>query len=275
MERAEGHCILCASPRRSLLFTQGEWSVYRCDGCGLGFLDPQPDPEELTELYRKEYFSHQYDDGWDTNSREMENRLSQEMHRILFFRSIKRRGRILDIGCGMGYFLYACRLAGYEVEGMDISPDAANYVLNTLGIAVTVGSVEDVDYEPGSFDIITMWHFLEHTRKPSKCLEKAYLWLKPDGILVVDVPNYAGTDAKKTWAQWKGWQLPYHFYHFTPDTLRRLLAKYGFDTVRDKHYLSEYVKERLDRTVLLKPFSRIIARFYSGHSYAVVARHRR
>jgi predicted SAM-dependent methyltransferase len=107
-----------------------------------------------------------------------------------------------------------------------------------------------------------------------KYLQKAHRWLKTDGILVVDVPNYEGTDAKKMWDNWDGWSLPYHFYHFTPDTQRRLLARYGFDTVRDKNYLSEYVKERLDRTILLKPFSRMIARCYSGHSYAVVAKKR-
>ncbi len=274
MERAEKRCILCDSPDRSILFQQGEWSVYRCSGCGLGFLDPRPSPDELNELYRSGYFDSHYDEGLKIDSPEMDRRLSQEKHRIRFFRRSKKTGRILDIGCGMGYFLRACRLAGYEAEGLDISSDSAAYVRGTLGIPVTVGTVDDVDYPPESFDVITMWHFLEHAREPVKYLQKAHCWLKPDGILVVDVPNYEGTDAKKMWDNWAGWSLPYHFYHFTPDTQRRLLAKYGFDTVRDKNYLSEYVKERLDRTILLKPFSRMIARCYSGHSYAVVARKR-
>jgi 2-polyprenyl-3-methyl-5-hydroxy-6-metoxy-1,4-benzoquinol methylase len=274
MERAEKRCILCDSPDRSLLFQQGEWSVYRCDGCGLGFLDPRPDPDELNELYRSGYFDSHYDEGLKIDSPEMARRLSQEKHRIRFFRKTKKSGKLLDIGCGMGYFLHASRLAGYDVEGMDISSDSAAYVKNTLGIRVTVGIVDDIDYPPESFDIVTMWHFLEHAREPVKYLQKAWRWLKPDGILVVDVPNYQGTDAKKMWENWAGWSLPYHFYHFTPDTQKRLLAKHGFHTVRAKNYLSEYVKERLDRTILLKPFSRIVARFYSGHSYAVVARKR-
>ncbi len=271
MERAEKNCILCGSSERSLLFRQGEWSVYRCSGCGLGVLDPRPDPRELNELYRSGYFESQYDEGLKSDSPEMGRRLSQEKHRIRFFHGIKKTGRILDIGCGMGYFLHACRRAGYEVEGMDISADSAAYVRDKLGIPVKVGIVDEVDYPRESFDIIAMWHFLEHAREPVKYLQKADIWLKRDGILVVDVPNYEGVDAEKMWDQWKGWQLPYHFYHFTPDTQRRLLEKYGFATIRDKDYLSEYVKESLDRTVILRPFSRIVARFFSGHSYAVVA----
>lgn len=272
MERTEKRCILCDSSDRSLLFQQGEWSVYRCDGCGLGVLDPRPDQEELKELYRRSYFDSHYDEGLGIDSPEMDRRLSQEKHRIRFFNGIKKKGSILDIGCGMGYFLYAGRRAGYEVEGMDISADSAAYVRDKLAIPVKVGIVDEVDYPLESFDIITMWHFLEHAREPGKYLQKAYGWLKPDGILVVDVPNYEGMDARKMWNNWANWSLPYHFYHFTPGTLRRLLAKHGFDTVRDKNYFSEYVKEMLDKTMIFKPISRLVARLFSGHSYAAAVR---
>lgn len=271
-ERAEANCILCGSRKRDLLIRQGEWTVYRCDACGLGFLDPRPDVNELGDLYRDSYFDGQYGHGLKSRSPEMRRRLSQETHRIRFFRKIIRKGRILDIGCGMGYFLLACRDTGYDVEGMDISEDSAAYVRGELGIPVVVGTIDGIDYPPESFDVITMWHFLEHTPDPRPYLQKARQWLKRDGVLVVDVPNYAGTDARKTWARWKGWQLPYHLYHYTPETLRRLLANHGFGMVRSKSYLSEHVKEKLERTLVLKPFARLIARCYSGHSFAVVAK---
>lgn len=201
----------------------------------------------------------------------MKRQLSQEEHRVKFFRKLKRKGRLLDIGCGMGYFLSACRNYGYHVEGFDISDDAALYVQNELKIPVTTGSIRDVRYENGSFDIIAMWHSLEHCPDPREYLEKARWWLKPGGLLVVDVPNYRGTDAQKTWCSWKGWQLPYHLYHFTPETLLLLLGKYGFQTIRTKDYLSEYVREKYERVPLLKPFARLIAKRYSGHSFAVAA----
>ena len=272
MEHAASNCILCDGSDRSLLFRQDEWSVYRCNGCGLGRLDPRPDPDELNALYRSDYFESNYNKGLKLGSPEMMRRLSGEAHRIRFFKKAARRGRLLDVGCGMGYFLLACLDAGYEVEGMDISADAAAYVQDELKITVTVGTVEGIDYPPASFDVVTMWHFLEHTRGPGRYIENARRWLKPEGVLVVDVPNYQGTDARKTWSRWKGWQLPFHLYHFTPETLKRLLAKHGFRTIRDKHYLSEYVKESLEQWFFPKFVARSIARLYSGHSYAVVAR---
>jgi|SRR5665811_710555 len=122
MEIAEKRCILCDSPDRSLLFQQGQGSVYRCNGCGLGVLDPRPDPEELSELYRSGYFDSHYDEGLKLDSPELRRRILQEKHR-------------------------------------------------TLGIPVGIGN--NVDYPPESFDIITMWHFLEHAREPEKYLQKA------------------------------------------------------------------------------------------------------
>ncbi|MBU2054832.1 MAG: class I SAM-dependent methyltransferase [Proteobacteria bacterium] len=215
MERAAANCILCNSSERSLLYRQEDWTVYCCDACGLGFLDPRPGVNELGDLYRYSYFDGQYGHGLKSRSPEMKKRLSQETHRIRFFRKIMRKGRILDIGCGMGYFLLACRDTGYDVEGMDISDDSAVYVRGELGIPVVVGTIDGINYPLESFDVITMWHFLEHTPDPRPYLQKARRWLKRDGMLVVDVPNYAGTDARKTWALWKGWQLPYHLYHYT------------------------------------------------------------
>jgi 2-polyprenyl-3-methyl-5-hydroxy-6-metoxy-1,4-benzoquinol methylase len=271
MERADPNCILCHSAERVLLFRQGDWSVYRCIGCGLGFLDPRPDADELSALYRGDYFQSHYDAGLKVDSPEMKRRLSQETHRIRFFRGSKPQGRLLDIGCGMGYFLFACQRRGYQVEGMDISADSAAYVRAELGIPVAVGAIDQIDYPAASFDIITMWHFLEHAPQPEAYLQKARQWLKPDGILVVDVPNYQGTDARKQWDHWTGWSLPYHFYHFTPQTLETFLAKEGFRTIRRKLYLSEHVKDRLERIGVFKPIARLVARCYSGHSVAVVA----
>ncbi len=272
MDRAPSACILCGSPQREPLFRQKDWQVFRCLACGLAFLDPRPDQAELAELYRKDYFASQYDSGLKRGSPELARRLAQEKHRLRFFHRLKKRGRLLDIGCGLGYFLYAAVQLGYEGEGLDISTDSAAYVREELKIKVTTGDIKEVDYGEASFDVITMWHFLEHTPDPRAYLEKAVRWLKPGGLLVVDVPNYEGTDARRTWENWKGWQLPYHFYHFTPQTLGAILQKYGFLPLRKKSYLSEEVKERLSRSLLTRPFARLIARCYSGHSFALVAK---
>ena len=172
----------------------------------------------------------------------------------------------------MGYFLYAAREAGYDVTGVDISDHAASYVRDTLGIPMRTGHIDAVDVPEGSVDVATMWHFLEHTDDPRRYVEKVARWLKPDGLLVIDVPNYEGTDARKTWQDWVGWQLPYHFHHFTPSTLALLLSQRGFDVIAKKDYHSEVIKERLRNIPGIGLFARLVAKAYSGTSYAVVAR---
>jgi predicted SAM-dependent methyltransferase len=116
-----------------------------------------------------------------------------------------------------------------------------------------------------------MWHFLEHTAEPGRCIGKVREWLKEDGILVVDVPNYEGTDAQIMWDTWYGWQVPYHLYHFTPSTLELLLSEHGFEIKKRKSYHSECIKENLKKYPVVSLFARLIAKYYSGTSYAVVA----
>ena len=205
----------------------------------------------------------------------MKKRVHQEDHRLRFIRKFKPRGKILDIGCGRGYFLLACRRAGYEVEGIDISDAAAAYVTREFKIPVHVGQVDQFTLPSDTFDIITMWHSLEHTADPNLYLQSAGKWLKDNGVLVVDVPNYEGYDARMTWSDWPHWDLPYHFYHFTKSSLLALLKKNGFFTVGQNDYLSEYVKEKLERKLLPGFIARIIAGFYSGGSVVVAARKER
>ncbi len=272
MEPAANECILCGGADRRLLIEQSPWRVHRCASCGLGVLDPRPDEEELARLYAADYFLDQYDGGLKPGSPEMKQRIGLEKHRVRFFRGMKKRGRVLDIGCGMGYFLQACREAGYDVSGIDISEASAGYVRNELAIPVLTGAIDEIDLPEGSVDVVTMWHFLEHAPDPRIYLAKARRWLKADGLIVVDVPNFEGTDARKSWENWKGWQLPFHLYHFTPDTLTALLARHGFRAIRKKDYLSEFVKEKLDAIPMIKLLSRPVAQLFSGHSIAILAR---
>jgi 2-polyprenyl-3-methyl-5-hydroxy-6-metoxy-1,4-benzoquinol methylase len=272
VERAQNECILCGGTSRLTLIDQDRWRVHQCASCGLGVLDPRPDAEELTRLYAAEYFLNQYDRGFKAGSPELRRRLAQEDHRVRFFRGMRKRGHVLDIGCGMGYFLMACREAGYDVSGIDISEASAGYVRNELAIPVRTGAIEEIDIPEGTIDVVTMWHFLEHAPDPRIYLDKARRWLKEEGLVVVDVPNYRGTDAQKTWKHWKGWQLPYHLYHFTPETLTALLACHGFRTIRSKDYLSEYMREKISALPLIGLLARPIARCFSGHSVAVLAR---
>ena len=272
MEQIGKACLLCGSTKKEPLFQQDEWKVYRCPQCGLGVLEPRPSAAELDALYRDSYFVTRYDEGVAIGSEAMRKRLSWEAHRIRFFRPFLKSGRILDVGSGRGYFLLACRESGYEVEGFDVSEDAAEYVRNTLKISVTTGKPDNVPFKDESFDVVTMWHSLEHTENPRIYLDSARRWLRPGGLLVVDVPNYLSTDASKYWDKWDGWSLPYHFYHFTPESLDKILAQHGFEVIRRKSYHSEWVRDQLRRIPVVSLFARLVAKIFTGTSYAVVAR---
>lgn len=272
MERAPGECVLCGGTGRVPLMRDGQWIVHKCTGCGLGVLDPRPDPAELDQLYRESYFVSHYENVLPPGSDGMRRRLSQERHRVDFFRRYKSAGKVLDIGSGRGYFLEACRLRGYDVVGFDVSEDAAASVRDTLGIEVKTGEMREDLFGPGSVDVVTMWHALEHTPDPRVPLRLAWKWLSPDGILVVDVPNYESTDARKFGNAWDDWSLPYHFFHFTPSSIEGLLDRNGFRSVEAKTYHSEHVKGRLKKIPLVSLLARPIAKLYTGTSVAVVAR---
>jgi 2-polyprenyl-3-methyl-5-hydroxy-6-metoxy-1,4-benzoquinol methylase len=211
-------------------------------------------------------------EGGTPGSRQFKKRLGLESHRIKFFRGMKRSGKVLDIGCGYGYFLAACREAGYDVHGLDFSESAVAHARKKLDLPITVGALTDANLSEQAFDVITLWHALEHMPDPQETIQKARMWLKPDGILAVDVPNYLGTDARKQGTNWNGWDLPYHYYHFTPKSLNRFLNKFDFQVVKQKNYHSEEVKEALKQIPFLSLFARPLAKFYSGHSISVIAR---
>jgi 2-polyprenyl-3-methyl-5-hydroxy-6-metoxy-1,4-benzoquinol methylase len=265
-------CIICGSSERSPLYASGQWQVYKCPGCELGVLNPRPAKEELEKLYAENYFQSHYNSPLAISSMAMQKRLKQEDHRLRFFRRLKPAGKILDIGCGRGYFLLACRKAGYKVEGVDISTVAATYVEGELKIPVRIGEFDKINFGTDSYDVITMWHSLEHTNDPNNYLIKARRLLKDDGILIVDVPNYEGHDAKMNWQGWPHWDLPYHFYHFTKRSLIALLKKHRFIVVWEKNYLSEYEKEKWKKRGLPNFLARYVAHFYSGGSIAVIAK---
>ncbi len=272
MAREKNPCPLCGGTRRVVLIRKENWFVYRCSSCGLGFLDPRPSDLEMSTLYDEMYFADQYDRGVDPDTPDFRKRLRLEGHRIRFFRGLKGKGSVLDIGCGNGYFLAACRERGYRVTGLDLSEWVITYVKETLGIKALSGHLDRIDLPGQVFDVVTLWHVLEHTGDPRKAIIKAGCWLKEEGVLVLEVPNYEGTDAQKMWNSWSGWSLPYHLYHFTSDTLVSMLEKHGFKIIRTKDYHSDYIKEKLKWIPVISLFARLIAKRYSGTSFAVVAK---
>jgi SAM-dependent methyltransferase len=137
------------------------------------------------------------------------------------------QGRLLDVGSGDGSFVAWMRTLGWEAEGLEPDPAAAERA-RTSGVPVTTASLEDVDLEPSSFDAITMSHVIEHLHDPPAALERCRLLLRPGGTLWLATPNLAGHGHAVFGRNWIGLDPPRHLVVFTRASLVGAVERAGF-----------------------------------------------
>jgi SAM-dependent methyltransferase len=196
------------------------------------FIDPVPDEATAPGTYGEEYY-----EPWQ--GREEAARLRLWIRRM---RVVGRRaagGSLLDIGCGDGLFLWVARNAGWRVEGIEFSPEGASRAAARLGRPVAIGDLSRTAALPGPFDVVTLWHVLEHLPEPRPMIEAARRRLKPGGLLVVAVPNLDNLPMQLAYRLARGRRLPLyepgwrepHLSHFNPSTLGALLAGAGLGEI--------------------------------------------
>ena len=147
-------------------------------------------------------------------------------------------GRLLDVGSGKGRFLAAARDAGWDVLGIEFSEGAAASSRARFDVEVVAGDFGTTALA-GPFDVITMWHTLEHLPDPRAAVERAVSLLRPGGYLIVSVPNVASVQARLGGDRWIHLDLPRHFFHFTPKALSTLLVRCGLRVERIGHFYPE------------------------------------
>jgi SAM-dependent methyltransferase len=208
----------------------GMWfAVVQCQLCGLCFTNPRPDAVTIGRFYSAHYRPHQ---------RHRTRRKARKWFPLaaLQGRPCKERrslpphgrGRLLDFGCGGGTFLERMARQGWDVTGLDVSPEAVGRVREELHLRALVGSLPHPELAPDSFDVITMWHSLEHVHAPLSILQEAYRLLTPGGRLFVAVPNIASWPFRWFGRSWYALDLPRHLTHFGPATLKLMLERAGF-----------------------------------------------
>jgi 2-polyprenyl-3-methyl-5-hydroxy-6-metoxy-1,4-benzoquinol methylase len=207
------------------------FAVVRCRCCDLHYTNPRPDLQSIGAFYPSDYKPHR---------RPRKMRLARSGHKWwgkFSGRSCPERrgdlpwhgqGRLLDFGCGGGSFLKRMADQGWQVTGLDAAVGAVRQVQQELGLTALVGSLPHPELAPGSFDVVTMWHSLEHVHDPLTILREAYQLLVPGGKLIVACPNIASWPFRWFGSNWFGLDLPRHLVHFTPQTLTQMLAAAGF-----------------------------------------------
>jgi 2-polyprenyl-3-methyl-5-hydroxy-6-metoxy-1,4-benzoquinol methylase len=161
-------------------------------------------------------------------------RLKRADKRLRKIELLTSPGRILDIGCSLGYFVEAAANRGWDAYGLEISPYAAE-VAAKAGLKVKSGILEEAGYDDAFFDCVTMWDVLEHVPDPTQHINEVKRILKPGGIVVTGTPNLAhpvaASKMKNDPPDWRHFKPAEHLYYFTPNSLRMLLRKCDFRVV--------------------------------------------
>lgn len=221
------------------------FSIAACKACGFHFTNPQPDPENLGAYYESEdYVSHS-----DT-SKGIVNNLYQRVRRrtlkqkiALVERNSESKSRLLDIGCGTGYFLATAKENGWETIGIEPSPSARQTAIEKFDLDVR--EEKDLAGLPSaSFGAITMWHVLEHVPALNERVAELKRLLTPNGTIFVAVPNRLSHDAEFYKENWAAWDVPRHLWHFAPADIQALFEKQNLQVINilpmkfDSYYVS-------------------------------------
>ena len=228
-------CPVCgavrALPRFGLSGFSSELVV--CIDCGLGRSEPAPSPEEIKNLYPDEYYG--------SPGRKFRSSIESLVRFVgarqcrFITNGLVGSARILDVGCGRGVMLSALADRGFEVHGTDISETAVRGSDPRAEVRV-VPQLADAQYPDAFFDVIVIWHVLEHLEDPRGTLQEIHRILRPGGRVVVAVPNFSSFQAVWTGSAWFHLDLPRHLFHFPLDALRRLLAEVGFEVGQAYHF---------------------------------------
>ncbi len=216
-------CNLCGSDRSKLLFRRKdhflnisdiEYQVVKCRNCGLVYVNPRPTEEEILSFYTDEYYRANF-----TEEELLEERKEQLLAK---FDKIKHLppGRLLDIGCQKGEFLFFMSQKGWEVQGVEFSTAPPNL----FGVDIFYGNLADAGFPSESFDLVTLWAVLEHVYHPREMLGEVHRVLKPGGTVVLLVTNINSIPGRFM----RHDDIPRHTTLFSRRTLGRMLEATGF-----------------------------------------------
>lgn len=219
--------------------SQEAFPIVVCGDCGFTFTQDVPDEEHIGPYYQSEdYISH-------SNTKQGLVNRAYHWARDYMLGSKKRlveqhfpieagkERRLLDIGSGTGYFLNVMNQGGWQAMGVEPDSGARNFARKTFDLEVK--SLDALfEFPENRFDVITMWHVLEHVHRLDETFEQIGKCLDKNGTLVIAVPNCDSLDAKHYQEFWAGWDVPRHLYHFTPKTMQLLAKNHHFAIKHEK-----------------------------------------
>ena len=231
-ERLES-CPVCGKPEfhnklvvEDRTVSRESFAIVQCAACGFQFTNPRPSEAEIGRYYESDdYVSHNSAAAGLVNQAYRVARFFTMRRKVgLLNKLAPRRGKLLDYGCGTGHFLAAAKSAGWLVTGLEPNARARDEASQRLG--QPIGQESLASFQPGTFDAVTLWHVLEHVHTLNQTLTQLTALLKPDGVLLIAVPNVESLDAQHYRELWAAYDVPRHLYHFAPKTMTQLLKKH-------------------------------------------------
>lgn len=233
-------CILCDSSHISVLFKKDEYAMTKCRNCGLIYRFPQVIREKYLRDVQKHYL--EVDPAFKVAySRKglYERFLNQIKH-------IKgKSARLLDIGCGMGYFLFLAKNDGWNAFGLELSPDLVKMGIKNYGLDIQCADFEESKFPESYFDVVTLWNVFDELPGPLGSIHKIKKILKPGGILYMRIPNASfhlftyriQQTLKKLHLEhlMPSQSSIFHIFNFKKKTLHRILSDNGFDNIKTKN----------------------------------------
>ncbi|HXZ94740.1 MAG TPA: class I SAM-dependent methyltransferase [Dehalococcoidia bacterium] len=199
----------------------------KCRNCHLIYVNPIEKASKINQAYS------QRKDGDAPIIRE--TRLTATESQLGLIKRYGNGTRLLDVGCGEGFFLFNASKAGYTTKGIEISQDVAEYARSEFGLDVEAKPFEELRFPENYFDVITLWQVLEHVPYPLMVLKEVKRILKPGGLLATSTPDIEGILAKIFRRKW--WNLRrLHINQFTAKTLADMLNRAGFKNVFSTDY---------------------------------------
>jgi len=242
-------CPVCLSPRTSPALHGRDWlfesaskdfTLDSCASCHCLFLNPMPGAEEIAGFYPTQY--------WWSSSKSQNAALKKletiyrklALHDHLSFITHAAGNRagadLLDVGCGSGTLLGLLKQRGFRPVGVDFSAEAARVAEAENGVRVVVGSLEQARFPDQSFDIVTLFHVMEHVTNPRAVLAEVSRILKPNGAVILQVPNIDSWQFAAFGARWYGLDIPRHVIDYSKKCMLELLTDCGFAVRRIKHF---------------------------------------
>ena len=216
------HCLICGGESLDALSGYEEHHLCQCGSCGFVFSRAIPEKSLLQEFYAEDY---------DRTSYLSPITVKRYEDLLDSFEPLRKTNKLLDVGCGYGFFLEIAKKKGWEVYGTELSTEVAAQ-LRAKGISMFVGEFQDYQCDPETFDVIVSIEVIEHINNPIAHVEKAHCLLRKGGKFYLSTPNFNSYLRKRLGAQYDVIDYPNHLCYYTPKTLTKLFTEHGFNKER-------------------------------------------